>query len=225
MRSTDLVRLVVIAGAVLFSLLLLIRVLPVMRFLLFFVLLAALIGIGIYLFRNYWREKEQEKAYGRTIAGQITGKIRDCEQQLERLDEEATRIEQSLNDLRKKLAQNNSVSEGVRAQTEHLIQGFEQELKLRETKKNFYVKCLQKLRSLLAQHGLLSELEKKKAELDGYREQHYDDIARMEALRWDVDREAVSLDTIQDLSTRMRDSEQMDDVLHLQKELEKMLRE
>lgn len=223
MRSIDVIRLALIGGVVLLSLLFLIRVLPVVRFLLIIVLVLLLILFLVYLFANTWQEQRKRKAYEGTTAGQINRKIVDCEQQLARLEEERAKIEKSLRELRQKLKSASSLNAGMQSRTEQLIHGFKQELQLRETKITFYQQCLQKLNTLLQQHELLAALEEKKAELDQYREQHYDELAKMESLRWEVEREAVSLETIQDLSTRMQRSEQLDDVLHLQKELEKML--
>ena len=77
----------------------------------------------------------------------------------------------------------------------------------------------------MSQHELLSTVEQKKAELDQLRQKHYDEIADMEQLRLEVEHEYTYLDTIQDLSTRMERSSGADEVLHLQKELEKMLAE
>ncbi|MGH1437271.1 MAG: hypothetical protein ACRBG0_22720 [Lewinella sp.] len=223
MRSIDVIRLALIGGVVLLSLLFLIRVLPVVRFLLIIILVVLLAMVLVYFFTNTLKEKKAQKAYEGTTAGQITGKITDCEGQLSRLKEERANIEKSLRDLKQKLRGAAKLNAGIKSQTEHLVQGFEQELQLRNTKIVFYEQCLQKLNTLLKQHELLTALEEKKAELDKYREKHYDELAKMENLRWEVERETVSLETIQDLSTRMQRSEQLDDVLHLQKELEKML--
>lgn len=223
MRSIDVIRLALIGGVVLLSLLFLIRVLPVVRFLLIIVLVILLVMVLVYFFTNTWKEQKDKKAYERTTAGQINVKITDCEGQLSRLEEERSNIEKSLRDLKKKLKGAAKLNPAMKAQTEDLIRGFEQELQLRNTKIVFYEQCLQKLNTLLQQHELLTTLEEKKAELDKYREKHYDELAKMENLRWEVERETVSLETIQDLSTRMQRSEQLDDVLHLQKELDKML--
>jgi uncharacterized protein YfcZ (UPF0381/DUF406 family) len=223
MRSIDVIRLALIGGVVLLSLLFLIRVLPVIRFLLIIVLVLLLVMVLVYFFTNTWKEQRERNAYERTTTGQINGKIVDCERQLSRLKEEQAKIEKSLHELKQKLKSAASLNAGIKSQTEQLIHGFEQELQLRKTKIIFYQQCLEKLNALLQQHELLTALEEKKAELDQYREKHYDELAKMESLRWEVEREAVSLETIHDLSTRMQRSEQLDDVLHLQKELEKML--
>ncbi|WP_367389242.1 hypothetical protein [Lewinella sp. LCG006] len=223
MRSIDVIRLALIGGVVLLSLLFLIRVLPVIRFLLIIVLVLLLAMVLVYFFTNTWQEKKERKAYERTTAGQINGKIADCERQMSRLEEEAAKIEKSLRELKQQLKNAANVNAGMKSQTEALIHGFEQELQLRKTKISFFQQCLKKLQALLQQHELLAALAVKKTELDQYREKHYDELAEMENLRWEVEREAVSLATIQDLSTRMQRSEQLDDVLHLQKELEKML--
>ncbi|PSR12300.1 MAG: hypothetical protein C7N36_12415 [Bacteroidetes bacterium] len=223
MRNTDVTRLVFGGTAALLSLLLILRFLPFMRFFLFIILAAALVGVLWWWWRQVWEEKTTAKAFEQTTVGQIQSRLQACQEQVEKLRQEQQQILKSKQELEKQLRAGRQLPESVAAETRRLVHGFEQENTLRQTKVLFYQQCATKLESLLEQHQLLATLEHKKRELEQYREQHYDDLAAMEALRWDVERETTSLEVIQDLSTRMQSSSGLEDVLHLQKELEKIL--
>lgn len=209
----------------LLSLLFLVRILPAFRFLLIFLLVALLVVLGIYLFGQSWLEARRKRAYAKTTPGQMEARITHCEDQIQKHQAEQERIRQSIDDLKKKLAASPSLPSAVIDETRHLIRQFEQEVQLRSTKVDFFRECKRKLEHLLQQHRLLSELESKKKELEDLREQHYEDVAAMENLRWDVEREGLYLETIQELSQRMQHSNELEDVLDLQKELAKMTRE
>lgn len=223
MRTYDFIRLALIGGVVLLSLLMLIRVLPVVRFFLIMLLLVLLVVVLVYVFSKSWRERIARKDFERTTAGQIGKRIAYCEEQITALKRERKKIEESISELKRKIPPGVQIPENVRTKTEGLIRGFEQERQLRDTKITFYQQCVRKLHALLKQHELLDALEQKRAELEAYREKHYDELAEMESLRWELDREATHLETIQDLSSRMEQSAELDDVLHLQRELDKML--
>ena len=223
MRGIDITRLSLIGGVVFLSLLLMLRVMPFLRFFLLIILVVLLAIVVLYYFNQSWQSKKSEKAYLKTTAGQISVHLKFCEQQKEKLKQEQEAIQQSLIELTQRLHRNTQLPEGVVQKTKDLIKGFEQEKKLRKSKIQFFQQCTNKLTLLLEQHQLLLTLEEKKQELERYQDQHYDDLATMETLRWEVEQEAVHLETLQDLSTRMQNSTAIDDVLHLQQELDKML--
>jgi type III secretory pathway component EscV len=223
MRNTDVTKLVLGGTAALLSLLLLLRFLPFLRFFLFLILAVALVVVLWWWWRQDWEAKATTQDFEQTTVGQIQSRLHACREQVEKLHGEQQQILKSKQELEKQLRAGRQLPESVTAETRRLVHGFEQENTLRQTKVLFYQQCAAKLESLLEQHELLATLERKKLELEQYREQHYDDIAAMEALRWDVEREATSLEVIQDLSTRMQRSSGLEDVLHLQKELEKIL--
>lgn len=223
MRGMDVLRLCLLAGVVSLSLLMLLRVLPMLRFLLLIVLAVLFIVVLMYYYRQTLKEKQSEKAFLKTTAGQISSHLKFCEAQQKKLEEEQNNIQQSLIDLTQQLNRTAGLPQSVEQKTKNLIKGFEKEKKLRQTKIQFFEQCTSKLKTLLEQHQLLQTLEEKKQELERYQDQHYDDLAKMESLRWEVEQEAVKLETLQDLSTRMQNSSVIDDVLHLQQELDKML--
>ncbi|MEL7247578.1 MAG: hypothetical protein AAFO03_04145 [Bacteroidota bacterium] len=223
MRAFDVVRLAFIGVVVLFATLMLIRVLPAFRFVLLIILVSLLVYIMVYLLRSAKKEKEEARAYAASLPGQIKSRIKQCEEQLERLRNEVKKIGDSMKDLERKLRKGTDVPAAMQQKTESVLQGFRQELDLRQSKISFYQQCINKLQKILRQHELLAAVEQKKEELDTLREQHYEEIADMEQLRWDVEREETYLSTIQDLSTRMQQSSGVEEVLHLQKELDKML--
>lgn len=223
MRAYDFIRLAFIGVAVLLATFMLIRVLPALRFVLLLVLVVLLVMILLNLWRNYLQERESERNYGASIPGQIQERIINCNTQIERLQSEAQKISGSIKELEQQIKKGGDLSSPMQAKTESVLAGFRQELTLRKTKINFYQGCIRKLEKIKQQHELLAALEQKKEELDNLREQHYDEIADMEQLRWEVEKEDTYLETIQDLSTRMQRSNGTEEVLNLQKELEKML--
>lgn len=223
MRAYDFIRLAFIGVTVLLASFMLIRILPAMRIVLLVVLIVLLIVILIYLLRNHREERRSERDYATTLPGKIKARIKTCTGQIERLKGEVKQIRQSMRELELQLKADSDVPEAMQSRTESVLAGFSQELKLRETKIAFYKQCSQKLEKVLRQHELLAAVERKKEELDNLREKHYDEIADMEELRLEVEREDTYLDTIQELSNRMQQSTGVEEVLHLQKELEKML--
>ena len=225
MRPFDFVRLTFIGLAVLLGTFMLIRILPAVRFILFFVLIALLVVIVFVLLKRQREEQAAERYEKGSTEGQIQQHIANCSSQIERLQQELGQIQNSIKDLEQKLGKGKEVAPSVRQKSDAVLAGFRQELDLRKTKINFYRQCVSKLKKILSQHELLSTVEQKKAELDQLRQKHYDEIADMEQLRLEVEHEYTYLDTIQDLSTRMERSSGADEVLHLQKELEKMLAE
>ena len=223
MRAFDFIRLAFIGVAVLLATFMLIRILPALRFVLLIVLVLLLAMIMVYLLRGYWQEREEARTYAESLPGQTKARIEQCEEQIERLRGEVKKISGSMKDLEQQLRKDADVPKPMRQKTESILHGFRQELSLRESKIRFYQQCIKKLRKILSQHELLAAVEQKKEELNTLREQHFDEIADMEQLRWDVEREETYLSTIQDLSTRMQQSSGVEEVLHLQKELDKML--
>ena len=223
MRAFDFVRLAFIAVVVLFATFLLIRVLPAFRFVLLVLLVLLLVVIMVYLLRSHRQEKAEERSYAASLPGQIQARIEQCESQIERLRAEIKKIAGSRKDLEQQLRKGSDVPAPMRQKTESILRGFKQEQEVRQSKIRFYRQCVEKLQKILRQHELLAAVEQKKEELDTLREKHYDEIADMEQLRWDVEREETYLSTIQDLSTRMQQSSEVEEVLHLQKELDKML--
>ena len=151
------------------------------------------------------------------MPGQIKARLDNCEVQIQRLKEEAKKIRRSMKELEQQLKADGDVPDSMRAKTESVLMGFRQELQLRQTKISFYQQCSEKLEKVLRHHELLAAVEQKKEELESLRQQHYDEIADMEQLRLEVEREDTYLDTIQELSTRMQETTGVEEVLHLQK--------
>ncbi len=223
MRAFDIIRLAFIGLVVLFATLMLIRVLPAFRLVLLIALVLLLVYILVYLLRSYRKDREEARAYAASLPGQIKGRIEQCTEQMDRLHGEIKKIGDSTKELERKLRKESDIPAPMRQKTESILQGFRQEIELRQSKIRFYQQCIGKLNKILHQHELLAAVEEKKEELDTLREQHYDEIADMEQLRWEVEREETYLSTIQDLSTRIQQSSGVDEVLHLQRELDKML--
>ncbi len=226
MKGIDLIRLSIIGGIVLLSLSFLLRVLPpTLRIALLLVLLGLSLVLGFLSLRSNLLYRKKQRAYAKTTAGQMEARQQECGEQIERHESEKTKIEASIKQLKEQLRKAVQHSPIMVEETKALMRGFEQELKLRTTKITFFRDCAEKLQTLLQQHHLLQDLEAKKQELENLREKHFEDIADMENLRWNVERESVYLDTLEELSLRMQRSDDLDDVIHLQNELEQMTQE
>lgn len=191
-------------------------------------LLVIALGLGLLIVMGYWLyqtlvNRQRERKFARSPEGQIELRRKKCETALERLSEERDALTERIDKLEGQLLP--EMSEGLRQETEGLIQDFKREHQLRVTKIEFYTKLLNKMETLLRQHRWQRELSENKKALEELREKHYDEIADMENLRWDVEKESSTLETIHDLSRRMEASHELDDALHLQRELERMTRE
>ena len=193
------------------------------RFLLLIAIGLGVLGILLYLSAQYLLDRRQEQAYARTTEGQFEQRIERCQEAVEDLTAEREDLQQRIEQLQQQLTPD--LSPHLQQETESLIAGFRQELRLRETKIAFYGKLKEKLLLLLRQHRVQQALSENKKALEALQDKHYDDLADMESLRWDIERESLTLETIQELSHRMDNSHELDDALHLQKELEKMTRE
>ena len=213
-------------GIILLSLSFLLRVLPPnLRIVILLILLGLLVIQGVLSLRINFIDKKKKRAYAKTTAGQIETRLQECAEQIERHESEKAKIEKSIKQLKEQLQKATQLSPMMAQETKTLLKGFEQELQLRTTKIAFFRDCAAKLQALLQQNRMLQDLEAKKQELENLREQHYDDIADMENLRWNVERDAVYLDTLEDLSLRMQRSDDLSDVIHLQNELKQMTHE
>jgi hypothetical protein len=108
---------------------------------------------------------------------------------------------------------------------QELIGGFKAEYELRESKSLFFQRCIQKLEHMLDNQRLSKALEDKKSKLQSLQDEHFEGLAKLEELKYDVEMDVFYLDTIESLSQRMLASSTVDDALQLKKELEEMTRE
>ncbi len=198
------------------------RLFAVARLFVLFTLMIALVVLTVYLSMNFIHNRRETKAYQKSIQGQIEGKLNNCTQELDKNKSEIETIRRNILDLEKQRSQTENISEQNKIETERLINGFQSELKLRETKISFYQTCVNKLKSILHNHLLAKELLDKESKLKKLQEDHYDDLARMEELKYDVEMDITYLDTIDNLSNQLNLSNSYEDVQRLNKELNEM---
>lgn len=206
----------------LLALLFLVRVFPPLRLLLLFFIIVSLAGTLIYFMLQATQQRRERRNFLNSVEGKISARIHACEEQLHAYENECQKIDNHIEQLRDRLAGTQLPGEILQRETARLIAGFEQERALRRAKIDFFQDCIDKLEKLIQRHRLSEELERKKAELDTLREKQYDDLAELEHLRWDIEREETYLQTIAELTHQARRTDTVDQTLHLRELLQQM---
>ena len=194
------------------------------RFLLLISLLLLAVGLATYSLVNWLSRNRQSKAYGKTIEGQIESRLQQCNDALHKNAGEMDSIQKNIRELENQNQQPEAISPQNRNETERLLSGFKSEMKLRESKVTFYQTCIQKLTRILHNHRLAKQLLEKENNLKKLQEEHYEDLARMEELKYDVEMDLTYLDTIENLSNELHLSNNYQDAQRLNKELNEMTR-
>ncbi len=205
-------------------LLLSMRFLVALRFLLIPLLAIAAVATLGYLLWKYFHNKRQEKAFRESVEGIIATNQEHCGQQIAYYTAQMEDIEASIQELEEKLNTGTALSAHIIAETKQLISSFQAEWKLQASKRAFFETCSRKLEQLQQQHRLRQELDLKKEQLRSMQERNYDDLASMEELRTNVEMEALQLDTIENLSQRILQSNSYNDAERLRAELNEMTR-
>lgn len=185
--------------------------------------MAVLVGVlaGIFYLVRFTLASIKENKFRKTIEGQISVRLDQCEAMLERNDEEVRAIKEEIKELEASLRRP-GLTLANRQETEMLIAGFREEQRLRDAKRDFFISCQKKLGQLLQNHYLAQKLIAKKARLEQFREDKYENLAELEEFRYTIESEVVYLKTIQELSSRMEVSTSIEQASTLQRELEKM---
>ena len=209
------------------ALLILIR-LPVFR--LFFwwvipIMIVGAVGYFIYLGVAFLRNRRRREAFEKTTAGRIEVKLEECRMLYEKNEEEIENIRANIRELKDKMSGNFNISTHYEQESKELLSGFQSELNLRKAKGDFYQSCIRKLENLLRNYQLADELEQKKEQLRRLRENNYEELAQLEELKSDLEMDTTYLETIDELSLKMLESDTVDDAEHLRLELEEMTRE
>ena len=206
-------------------LILLMRLVPVFRFLFSFILLAIAGGLLAWAIWYFAVKRPRDKRYAASAEGQIENRIAFCEAEIAKQENEIREIEESINELEHQLRGGEKIAEQNRLESKKLIKAFGSQLALRRSKITFYEACIQKLDVLLQNQRLASDLEVKKKKLEKLQENNFEELAKLETMRSDVEMEVLYLDTIDELSLRIQDTNTVDDAEFLQQELEKMTEE
>lgn len=206
-------------------LILLMRIAPVFR-----VLFATLIILGVAGFTGvavwyFFNKRRRQQRYAASTEGQIEQRIAFCRGEITKQETDIVDIEENIDDLEAQINSSSEIAPQNRIESELLIRAFRSQLELRRSKMAFYEKVIHKLETLLHNQRLASDLELKKKKLEQLRENNFEELAKLESLRSDVEMETLYLETIDQLSRRIQDTNTVDDAEILQKELEKMTKE
>lgn len=206
-------------------LILLMRFLPAFRFLFSILVGVAILGLLGGSIWYFLIKRRRDKRYAASTEGQIEQRIAFCRTEIKGQESEIAEIEENISDLENQLRASNEIVPQNRRKSESLIKAFRSQLQLRRSKIDFYEVCIKKLEILLHNQRLASDLEVKKKKLEQLRENNFEELAKLESLRSDVEMETLYLETIDQLSLRLQDTNTVDDAEILQRELEKMTEE
>lgn len=196
------------------------RFLLAFRFFWWVFLLLALLGIAIFIVFQYL----QKKRLAKTPEGQIQLNIAYCEAEIMKHSQAMHEIQRSIQEIAAKRNAAEGLSPQMQAESQSLIEAFQEEWELRKVKVTFFENCMQKLRQLQDAHALSKELLTKKDQLLQLKDQHYEDIAQMEALQSEMEWNSAYFETILDLSHQMSHSPSASDAHRLQLELEEKMK-
>ena len=187
------------------------------------ILLFALAYLGYYFYQRVQRRRA-EAAYATSAEGMIEERLAECRRQLARNREELASIDESIRQLNQNLQVEADALPRTWAESQRLLASFEEERALRENKIRFYEQCIAKLQRLRQNHELAATLETQHRKLKALQERHLDELADLENLRTSLEYEQRYLETIDDLSVRMLQSESLRDATLLNQELTRMRR-
>lgn len=194
------------------------------RYLLLVLLALSALSLVVYY---YWNHRKQSRGhqprYPRgSVEATIQTRLYECDIQIEQNTQEIAEIEESMVELEQKLRVTKELPLHLKDDTEQLIESFRSQLKLRQSKLAFFETCKTKLEQLLHQHDLTQTLEAKKKKLKRLQENNYQDLAKIEEMRSHVEYDTLYLDTIENLSHKLKNSNTYTDVERLRAELDEM---
>ncbi|MEM8524930.1 MAG: hypothetical protein AAGG68_09815 [Bacteroidota bacterium] len=204
---------------------LLVRVMPyLIRPLLLILAVTGIVVLVFYLVQQ-WKLKNRGVDPRDKMESGIHEKLDCCKKQIATIKKERAEIESNISSLATKLQSALELTPQTQRESERLIQEFQNELDLRNTKLQFYESCTLKLRSLHHNFQLSKEINEKQQTLKRLRESNEEDIANFEELKTALEFEQTYLNTIDELSLKMLDSNSLQDAKALQLELETITKE
>ncbi|MFT4762251.1 MAG: hypothetical protein ACI9XO_001225 [Paraglaciecola sp.] len=190
-----------------------------------FVLPFIIVAVGVFLLAAFYKRKRNESIWKKTISGKIDAQINYCQNQIRENNLQTKTIESNIQDLRKRLQVNLEIPEKTRLQTEALITAFQKQKDLRRTKLDFFQSAIKKLKIILHNHELQTELAKKQEALKELQKNNYDSISNLEELKSDLAYQQTYVETIDELSLRMLETNSLDNAEELTLELKEMTKE
>lgn len=203
-------------------------ILVLFRFLIFFrfVLLFALIGGLGFLAYYYWNAYRKRKSFDESTEGRLLNRISEYHDYLGDNQKEQDDIEEEIKELKREQSKLDPQANKTQwGELGALIQSFNAERELRETKARFFQRSIEKLQKMLDQYRLNKTIADKKANLEKLQDKHYESLAEFENLKTDVEIDILQLETIEELTKRIQSSVSPDDAIRLRKELEELTNE
>lgn len=210
----------VLAGVAL--ILITLRFIPAFSFIFLMLLILAAAGFVMYYLWYYWRNRQQQSAFQDSVSGRIQAQLTECQALRQKNELELKDIQSSIQDLERNKASVSDMSPTNRRESERLLKGFYQELKLRQTKNRFFRTAEEKLNNLLHNHQLEQSLNEKRQKLLELQEDKYEELAELEELRYNLVSDTAYLDTIDELSQQMQLSNSYENASNLEEKLEEM---
>jgi len=186
------------------------------------VLIALLVSFYIY---NVIIKEKTEKIYANSFLGQMDNKRQNCQEKISLLKKEIKSIDANIKDIRSKLVANPKASPDAIEESRKIIEAFQEEKKLRQSKIDFYELCLSKFNQIIKNHQLAEDLKVKREKLAALKENNIEEVAEMEGMRTFIDYEKAYIETIDELSLRMLKSRSIEKAEALQLELVEMTKE
>ncbi len=199
-----------------------IRFVMAFRFVFATLLVLAPIAVGGYILYQYIRNRRAAKAYSGSLIARVTNKLEVCRELYDENQLQLETIRNDIRELREKLGDGRQLSLANKQESERLLKAFEREYRLRQTKEGFFKTCIEKLENLLFNQQMSEEIEAKKRRLLELQEDKYEELAELEALRYDLESDSYYVDAIDELSQKMIESRDYEQASGLQLELEKM---
>ena len=195
-----------------------------------FIVLATLAFIsGFMAVSGYFSKGKASPKMRKAKKGSIEYKIQQqmefCRSEISRIDKEVEYIHENIRDIDSKVRVDIDIHENSQRESNRLREEFLNELKLRERKLEFYRICRDKLSTLLYNHQLSEDLQIKQANLEKLKEEHFEDIAKMEAMKTEFQLDQDVLKTMQSLSSKISSSKSLDSVEELRLELIQLTKE
>ena len=221
-KGPDYIRLLLIGGIVVLSLLLLLRVYPPLAFMGLLIGIAAsfiLVGGSVtrYLRGNAGQRDDQSE-----FAQRVSERLYDCREREERFRDEGERILKSIATLRDDLSRNPDVDPAEARKAQEVIRELEAEFSLRHAKAGFFAECAQQLKELLNRHRLVESITARRRELRELRQTNYDDEAAVEETRFHIEQDSIELNTIVELSNNAANSSKAEQADALRRRLEQL---
>lgn len=205
---------VIITILIVLATLVLVRILAPFRFALLAFFSVLILGISIYFAIQFFKNRK----HGFSIEGNLEQRIKKSEHEIVRLKQELSEIRGNIMELRQQL-KNPQLNTHTRQETERLLKEFEHEINLRTTKIQFFNTAIQKLNYLLDNHRQTRILEAKQAHLKKLRSNQYEELAKIETLKSNLELDQRQLENIETLTLKILKSDTLGAAEDVQKEL------